>query len=73
MTVLKKYYDPVIIILALFSVSMVVMDSLAVFDIGVSPFLEIDRLILLLFACDFFSRLLELEEKAVISERTFWT
>lgn len=38
MTVLKKYYDPIIIILALFSVSMVVMDSLAILDIDVSPF-----------------------------------
>ena len=49
------------------------MDSLAVFDIGVSPFLEIDRLILLLFAYDYFSRLLESEEKAVFSDRTLWT
>lgn len=65
MIILKKYYDPIIIILALFSVSMVVMDNLAFFDIGVSTFREIYRLILLLFAHYYFSRLIKSEEKAI--------
>lgn len=41
------------------------MDSLAVFDIGVSPFREIYRLILLLFVYYYFSRLIKSEEKAI--------
>ncbi|WP_225743388.1 potassium channel family protein [Marinilactibacillus sp. Marseille-P9653] len=56
MTLLKKYYDPVIIVLALFSVCLVVLDILSVLNLTHSPFKEIDRIILSLFALDYFGR-----------------
>ncbi|MCC5896252.1 MAG: potassium channel family protein [Alkalibacterium sp.] len=63
MNTLKKYYDPIIIVLAIISVSLVILDSLAIFDLALSPFREIDLLILLLFTYDYISRLIRSNQK----------
>ncbi|MCC5889411.1 MAG: ion transporter [Alkalibacterium sp.] len=63
MTALKKYYDPIIIILATFSVSLVILDSLALIDLTLSPVREIDILILLLFTTDYIYRLFQSDQK----------
>ncbi|MEC6748514.1 ion channel [Marinilactibacillus sp. XAAS-LB27] len=63
MTLLKKYYDPVIIFLALFSVCMVVLDILSVLNLTQSPFKEMDRMILLVFALDYSGRFFASENK----------
>lgn len=63
MKTLKKYYDPIIIVLAIISVSMVVLDSLSIFDMALSPYREIDIFILLLFTYDYVSRLIRADQK----------
>lgn len=62
---LKKYYDPIIIILALFSVSLVVLDVMNVLDIERQPFATIDLLILGIFAIDYFGRFYLAEKKGI--------
>lgn len=60
---LKRYYDPFIIILALLSVTLVVLDSLTLLDIMHSPVRELDRLVLLIFSYDYFNRLIRSDQK----------
>lgn len=62
---LKRYYDPIIIILALFSVVLVVLDVINVLEIERQPFVTIDFLILAIFALDYFGRLFLAEKKGI--------
>lgn len=63
MKLVKKYYDPVIIVLAIVSVSLVVLDSLAIVDLTLSPAREFDLFILLLFTYDYANRLIQSDQK----------
>lgn len=63
MKILRTYYDPLIIILAILSVSLLIMESLAVLNLSLSPFREIDVLILLLFTYDYINRLIRADQK----------
>lgn len=63
MASVKKFYDPVIILLALFSVGLILMDGLEVIQIEEQPFRFLDIIILTIFAVDYFGRLYLSKEK----------
>lgn len=63
MNIVKRYYDPIIIILALVSVFLVILDSLAMIDLTLSPVRELDIFVLLLFTFDYTYRLIRSKEK----------
>ncbi|WP_027107642.1 potassium channel family protein [Lacticigenium naphthae] len=58
MNLIKKYYDPLIILLALLSISLVILDTTNYISLVLSPYKELDILILIIFAIDYFTRLL---------------
>lgn len=59
----KNNYNLTIIGLAIFSVSLVILDTMSFININAFPFKEIDVLILLIFAVDYFGRFYWSENK----------
>lgn len=59
----KKFYDLTIIILAIVSIILVVLDFASLINISEKPFRTIDSFILIVFAYDYFSRLIKSEIK----------
>jgi voltage-gated potassium channel len=59
----KNIYDFTIIVLAVFSIVLVVLDFSNIISISKNPFKTIDSAILIVFAYDYFSRLIKAENK----------
>lgn len=61
----KKFYDFTIIILAIVSIILVILDFASLINISEQPFQTIDSLILIIFAYDYFSRLFKADNKKI--------
>lgn len=59
----EKFYDLSIIVLAIISIFLVVLDFASLINISNQPFRSIDSFILLVFVYDYFSRLFKAENK----------
>lgn len=68
----KRKYDLTIIVLALISVSLVVLDILSFININHQPFAVIDFLILLIFTVDYIGRLYLSKRKLVFIKSNFF-
>ncbi|MFY1069106.1 potassium channel family protein [Enterococcus sp. AD013-P3] len=59
----KKNYNIVIVILAMLSILMVILDFSSVISLAQQPFMTIDNLILIVFAFDYFYRFAKADKK----------
>lgn len=59
----KKIYDFTIVVLAIISIVLVVLDFSNFINISENPFKTIDSIILIIFAYDYFSRLIKSDNK----------
>lgn len=59
----KNIYDFTIIVLAIISIALVVLDFSNLINISENPFKTIDSIILIIFAYDYFSRLIKSDNK----------
>lgn len=62
---LKRYYGSYIVILAIISISLVLLDLFNFINIESSPFIEVDYFILSIFAIDYVYRLYKSKDKKV--------
>lgn len=59
-----KKYDLFIIVLAIISITLTILDFSKIISLNTAPYLQIDNGILIIFAFDYFSRLIKSENKA---------
>lgn len=62
-TTLHKYYTILFAILALLSVALIVLDYMGKISIDKSPYTEVDNGILIIFAIDYFSRMIHAKSR----------
>lgn len=59
----SKYYELFIVVLAVLSIGMVVLDFSSIINLSKSPFVYIDNIILVIFAFDYVSRFVKADNK----------
>ncbi len=72
MVIFKRNYNLIIIILAIISVSLVMLDILSFINLNITPFKEIDTIILLIFTADYIGRFYISRKKAAFFKSNFF-